>query len=44
MPPPDRDVFLAEVRDALAPVLCDAAGRWTADYVRLRFTAVKPAA
>jgi len=35
----DRPAFLAEVRDALRPVLSDAAGNWTADYVRLRFAA-----
>jgi len=40
----DRPAFLAEVKDALAPELCDAEGRWTADYVRLRFAADKPAA
>lgn len=39
----DRPAFLAEVRDALAPELCDVEGRWTADYVRLRFAADKPA-
>jgi len=40
----DRPAFLAEVADVLAPRLQDAAGRWTADYVRLRFVAVKPVA
>ncbi len=35
--------FLAEVKELLAPDLCDAEGRWTADYVRLRFAADKPA-
>lgn len=38
-----RPAFLAEVRDALRAKLCDAAGHWTADYVRLRFKARKPA-
>jgi hypothetical protein len=28
----------------LQPALCDADGNWTADYVRLRFRAVLPAA
>lgn len=42
LPAGDRPAFLAEVRDALAPELCDAEGRWTADYVRLRFAADKP--
>ena len=41
--PAARPAFLAEVRDALRPRLCDAAGQWTADYVRLRFRATKPA-
>jgi SAM-dependent methyltransferase len=39
LPPADRPAFLAEVRDALRPRLADADGRWTADYVRLRFAA-----
>lgn len=34
--------FLDEVTALLKPVLCDADGRWTADYVRLNFAAVKP--
>jgi len=38
----DRPDFLAEVQEALRPPLCDAAGNWTADYVRLRFAATKP--
>jgi SAM-dependent methyltransferase len=42
LPSVDRPAFLAEVRDALRPHLCDADGKWTADYVRLRFRAVKP--
>ena len=36
----------AEAKDELvallSPVLCDEQGRWTADYVRLRFAAHKP--
>lgn len=40
----ERAPFLAEVQAALRPALCDADGRWTADYVRLRFAARKPAA
>ncbi len=42
LPPADRPAYLAEVRDALRPALCDAAGQWTADYVRLRFAARRP--
>jgi SAM-dependent methyltransferase len=45
--PAGRGAFLAEVREALRPVLCSpAAGGggavWTADYVRLRFAARLP--
>jgi trans-aconitate methyltransferase len=39
-----RATFLDEVCQALRPTLCDASGKWTADYVRLRFRAGKPAA
>ena len=39
----DRGALLEAVRAELRPHLCDAEGRWTADYVRLRFAAVKPA-
>jgi trans-aconitate methyltransferase len=42
LPGVERPAFLAEVRDALRPALCDADGQWTADYVRLRFAALKP--
>jgi trans-aconitate methyltransferase len=41
--PAERSALLNEVAAALRPTLCDAEGRWTADYVRLRFAAVKPA-
>jgi trans-aconitate methyltransferase len=40
--PEQRGDYLAEVRDALAPELCDRDGRWLLDYVRLRFRAIKP--
>jgi len=43
VPAAERDAVVAEVRDALAPQLRGADGRWTADYVRLRFAARKPA-
>ena len=39
--PSDRPAFMAEVVEALQPHLCDADGNWTADYVRLRFIAIK---
>lgn len=42
LPATERAAFVAEVRDALKPHLCDSQGRWTADYVRLRFAAAKP--
>ena len=42
LPAADRPKFLVEVREALRPSLCDAAGNWTADYTRLRFAAHKP--
>lgn len=37
----ERPAYIAEVREALHPELCDADGKWTADYVRLRFSANK---
>ena len=39
----DPAALLDAVRAELRPHLCGADGRWTADYVRLRFAAVKPA-
>lgn len=33
---------IEDVCRLLAPSLCDGTGQWTADYVRLRFTAVRP--
>ncbi len=44
LPEPDRAGYLVAVREVLRPLLCDPAGRWTADYVRLRFAATRPAA
>jgi SAM-dependent methyltransferase len=38
----DRGAFIAEVREALRPVLCGDEERWTVDYVRLRFAARRP--
>lgn len=34
-----HDRIVAEIRDLLKWSLCDGQGRWTADYVRLRFAA-----
>lgn len=39
--PADVPVFLEEVQEAIRPQLCDAQDHWIADYVRLRFKAVK---
>ncbi len=41
LPPEQRAAYLAEVEQRVRPALCDADGRWTADYVRLRFRAVR---
>ena len=42
LPANQRDGFLDEVTATLKPVLCDSQGHWTADYMRLRFAAIKP--
>jgi trans-aconitate methyltransferase len=42
LPEGDRSAFLDTVINTVEPQLCDAAGQWTADYVRLRFVAKKP--
>lgn len=39
VPAAERPAVMAEVTEALRPDLCDAEGRWIADYVRLRFVA-----
>jgi SAM-dependent methyltransferase len=41
VPESARDEVLSEVQGALRARLSDAGGRWTADYVRLRFIAIK---
>jgi trans-aconitate methyltransferase len=43
LPAADRSAFRGEVQEALRPQLCEADGRWVADYVRLRFAASLPA-
>ncbi len=43
LPPGDHDGYLDDVVHLLRPVLCDAQGNWTADYIRLRFAALKAA-
>jgi trans-aconitate methyltransferase len=40
LPEGERERALHEAVELLKPVLCDDLGRWTADYVRLRFLAV----
>ena len=42
LPKNERSEFLDEVTAMLKPTLCDEQGRWTADYIRLRFLARKP--
>ena len=42
LPEKDQADFLDEATNMLRPVLCDEQGRWTADYMRLRFVARKP--
>jgi SAM-dependent methyltransferase len=37
-----QEAVIAETEARLRPILCDARGRWTADYVRLRFSAFLP--
>jgi SAM-dependent methyltransferase len=41
LPLDQRQDYLDEATETLRPVLCDASGRWTADYMRLRFLARK---
>src|SRR5271163_1955107 len=41
LPEGERAAFPDEVTARLEPVLCDSQGRWTADYMRLRFAAGK---
>jgi SAM-dependent methyltransferase len=40
LPESERLSYLERVRDRIKQRLCDANGRWVADYVRLRFKAV----
>ncbi|MGI4853580.1 MAG: class I SAM-dependent methyltransferase [Janthinobacterium lividum] len=41
VPLADREAVIAEAVNLLEPVLCDSDGHWWADYVRLRFHAVR---
>ena len=38
---PDSESAVDEIEELLRPALCDGEGHWTADYVRLRFRAIK---
>jgi trans-aconitate methyltransferase len=40
LPDSERDATLDETIRLLQPALCDDLGRWTADYIRLRFLAI----
>jgi SAM-dependent methyltransferase len=42
LPADDRLAAREEAVELLRPILCDSEGRWTADYVRLRFSASLP--
>ncbi|HJU12547.1 MAG TPA: methyltransferase domain-containing protein [Candidatus Binataceae bacterium] len=42
LPEEQRSTARDEVIDLLRPVLCDEQGRWTGDYIRLRFAAHLP--
>ena len=44
LPEAEHADYVEEVVTALRPKLCDGDGRWTVDYVRLRFHARKPGA
>jgi trans-aconitate methyltransferase len=39
LPQSERQDAIAEAVERLKPVLCDETGRWTGDYIRLRFKA-----
>jgi hypothetical protein len=39
VPEHERDQFYADMAARLRPQVCDDEGRWTLDYVRLRFKA-----
>jgi trans-aconitate methyltransferase len=41
LPLDERAAYIAEVRETLRAELTDSKGIWTADYVRLRFAAIK---
>lgn len=42
LPAREKPAFNAALLEMLQSACCDASGHWTVDYVRLRFSAVKP--
>ena len=42
LPAAERGPVKSEIEEYVRDRLCDSEGRWTADYVRLRFAALKP--
>jgi trans-aconitate methyltransferase len=42
LPAMERPAAMEQIVNLLKPVLCDHEGNWTADYMRLRFTARRP--
>jgi len=42
VPPGEASEIESEIVELLRPALCDTAGRWTADYVRLQVIAERP--
>jgi trans-aconitate methyltransferase len=44
VPPEKRGQIIEDVRALLRPILADEAGKWVADYVRIRFAAHLPSA
>jgi hypothetical protein len=42
-PEPERTQVVGEVAELLRPSLCDTKGTWTADHIRLRFSAERGA-
>jgi trans-aconitate methyltransferase len=44
LPASEHWIYLKEVVESCRASLCDAEGKWMADYVRLRFSATKPLA
>ena len=42
LPLAERSTLFQEVAELCRPKLCDSAGQWQADYVRLRFSATRP--